>query len=191
MKNVKKVAEARGHNSQEMTKHYVNSSPENGETEPEVAQPTSRKPPFKLEDCTKYVYGRDFPAIVSAWTTFANIDWLTSKNKDDFELIRANGAEALKRLMPVALRDTNQSRHVAGFLLSLYNWERFHFDLCDLRCIDHFLFLDCITVLMMNVVPGPEIHEYFEHGNKVFEGIAKAHKLRDYTKYTDAKHNFT
>lgn len=182
MNNVEKRAEALGHKGLEMTKHYVNSSQKNSESKPEVNQPTSQKPPFKLEDCTKYVYGRDLPAIVSAWTTFANIDWFTSERKVDFELIRANGADALKRLMPAALRDTNQSRHVAGFLLNLYNGERFHFDLCQLESIDHQLFLDCITVLMLNVVPGPEIHEYFEHGNKVFEGIAKDHGFKDYTK---------
>lgn len=182
MNNVEKGAEAFGLNRLEMPKHSVNSSPENGEAKPEVAQSVLRKPPFKLEDCTNYVYGRDLPKIVEAWKTFANIDWLTSKSRDDVELVKANGADALKRLMPVALRDTNQSRHVAGFLLNLYNGERFHFDLSDLGSIDHALFLDCITVLMMNVVPGPEIHEYFEHGNKLFEGIARDHGLRDYTK---------
>lgn len=182
MTDNEKLAEVFGIKSIEMTKRYVKSAPRYEEAKPRTAQPTSRKPPFKLEDCTNYAYGRDLPKIVEAWKTFAHIDWLTSKSRGDVELIVAHGSDALKRLVPVALRDTNQSRHIAGFLLNLYNGERFHFDLCHLGSIDHALFLDCITVLMMNVVPGPEIHEYFEHGNKVFEGIAKDHGFKDYTK---------
>ena len=137
---------------------------------------------MKLEDCTDYKYGRDLPKIVGVWKSFANINWLSSRMREDVACVQANGAEALLRLIPVALRDTNQSKHVAGFLLNLYNGERFHFDMCCLGCIDHELFLDCISVLMMNFVPGPEIHTYFEHGNKVFERLASDWGFKDYSK---------
>lgn len=182
MDDIKKLTGELGHANIEKAQNCVK-SPTGGEAAKLDAMLLRlEKPPVKLEDCTTYTAGRDLPAIVAVWTTFANISWLNSHVRDDAELIKANGAEALKRLMPVALRDTNQSKHVAGFLLNLYNGERFHFDMCFLRCLDHELFLDCITVLMMDFVPGPEIHDYFERGNKVFEQMAKDWGFKDYTK---------
>lgn len=183
MDDIKKLVEALSHhNGLEMTKYYLSPSPEGGNVHPQAVQPSSRKLPLKVEDCTDYKFGRNVPKIVAVWTTFANIDWLTSESRDDVALIETNGADALSRLLPVALRDTNQSKHVAGFLLNLYNGERFHFDMCHLGSIDHELFLDCITVLMMDFSPGPEIHTYFENGNAVFEGIAEDWGFKDYTK---------
>lgn len=179
MKDVKKSAQQ---SKPIPTTLYLKPLPKDGEGPLEFGQTTKSSPRLNLEACTDYIFERDLPAIVATWTTFANIDWLTSKSRDDVELIRANGAQALKRLMPVALRDTNQSKHIAKFLLSLYDWNRFRFDMNDLGCIDHEIFIDCINVLMMNVVPGPEIHEYFEHGNRVFEGMARDWGLKDCTK---------
>jgi hypothetical protein len=182
MDDIKKLTQTLGHASGGMTQNYVKSPTRGEAAKLDAMLLRLEKPPFSLEDCTTYTTVRDLPAIVAVWTTFANISWLSSRVRDDVELIKANGAEALKRLMPVALRDTNQSKRVAGFLLNLYNGERFHFDMCFLGCLDHELFLDCITVLMMDFAPGPEIHDYFERGNIVFEQLAKDWGFKDYTK---------
>lgn len=115
------------------------------------------------------------------WATYANINWFKSKSRDDVELIKASGADALSRLVPVAESDTNQSKHVAGFLLSIYNGKRFHFDMSALRYVDHELVVDCITVLMMNSLPGPEVHSYVEHGAVTFEKLAKDWGFKDYS----------
>lgn len=50
--------------------------------------------------------------------------------------IRFEGEAALRRLLPVAQRDTGQSSVVARFPLNLYNGERFPFDMTDLRGLD-------------------------------------------------------
>lgn len=181
MDDIKQLVDAPEHASLEMTKHYEKSPTVDEASKLNAMLLTLKNLPFKLDDYRDFSARRDLPSIANVWTTFSKIKWFESR-RDDFELIRANGAEALRRLMPVALRDTNQSTHVAGFLLNLYNGERFHFDLDELGSIDHVLILDCISVLMMNVVPGPEIHEYFENGNRVFEGLAKNHGFIDYTK---------
>lgn len=119
--------------------------------------------------------------IAGAWTTFANINWFKSKSRDDVERIKASGAEALSRLVPVAMSDTNQSKHIAGFLLSLYNGKRFHFDMSALQNVDHELVVDCITALMMNSLPGSEIHTYVELGDVTFEKLAKDWGFKDYS----------
>ena len=86
--------------------------------------------------------------------------------------IRAEGEAALRRLLPIAHRDTGQSRRIARFLLGLYNGERFPFDLTDLRGLDFELFDDCMSVLRMDYQPEQEVHRYFDGGSEIFEKLA-------------------
>lgn len=96
--------------------------------------------------------------------------------------IRAAGLEALKRLLTIAQGDSGQCRHVAAFLLGLYNGNRFKFDLTDFRCLDRKIFNDCLAVLAMDFQPAREVHTYFENGGAIWEQLAKDWKVRDYTK---------
>lgn len=89
------------------------------------------------------------------------------------------GIPALTRLFEVARRDYGQSRHIAAFLLGLYNGRRFPFDLTDLRCIDKDLFDDCMRVLAMDRTPQMEVHCYFEDGGQKFEDLAKFHGIKN------------
>lgn len=67
---------------------------------------------------------------------------------------------------------TGQSGVVAKFLLGLYNGPRFPFDMTQLRRLDHALFLDCLSVLMMDSNREKEVHEYFERGGEIWEQMA-------------------
>lgn len=100
--------------------------------------------------------------------------------------IRAAGVEALKRLLPIAQGNSGQCRHVAAFLLGLYNGIRFKFDLTDFRALDRKIFNDCMAVLAMDYQPQKEVHLYFDQGNdeghEIFEALAKSWGIRDYTK---------
>lgn len=96
--------------------------------------------------------------------------------------IRAEGEEALLRLVEVAQGHSGQCRYIAAFLLGLYDGQRFRFDLTDLRCIDYELFEDCLTVLRMDFQPLREVHTYFKDGDRLFEQLAKDLGIRDYTK---------
>ena len=87
--------------------------------------------------------------------------------------IRAAGIEALHRLLPVAQRDSGQSRVVGRFLLSLYNGNAFPFPLTDLRCLDTALFQDCMTLLKMDRRPEQEVHLYVENGEAVWSEFKK------------------
>lgn len=95
--------------------------------------------------------------------------------------IRMEGEAALRRLLPVAQRDTGQSSVVARFLLNLYNGERFPFDMTDLRRLDFDLFDDCIAVLKMDFQPAKEVHTYFTDGGKIWEALAKEWGFKDYS----------
>lgn len=86
--------------------------------------------------------------------------------------IRAEGEAALRRLLPIAQRDTGQSGVIAKFLLGLYNGDRFTFDLTEFRRLDRELFEDCLTVLRMDFAPLQEVHRYFPDGGQVFEKLA-------------------
>lgn len=90
------------------------------------------------------------------------------------------GEAALKRLLPIAQRDTGQSQVIARFLLNLYNGNRFPFDNTDLRRLDNELVEDCIAVLRMDARPQQEVHRYFEHGSKIWEALAKDWGFRDF-----------
>lgn len=127
---------------------------------------------LKLEDCTKIQCERDLPRIVEGWKRFASIGWLRATCRDDVKLVRLQGVNALANLLPVALRDSHQSAVVVRFLLNLYNGPRFPMDMTRLRGLDHELFLDCITILMMDSTQGPEIHNYVENGQEVWEQMA-------------------
>jgi hypothetical protein len=82
--------------------------------------------------------------------------------------IRAAGVAALRRLVPVARRDTGQSAVVGGFLLGLYNGAAFPFDLTRLRALDAGLFDDCIAVLRLDNSPEQEVHEYVADGEAIW-----------------------
>uniref|UniRef100_UPI0039F6D996 DUF7673 family protein n=1 Tax=Sulfuriferula sp. GW6 TaxID=3345112 RepID=UPI0039F6D996 len=94
--------------------------------------------------------------------------------------IRAAGLEALKRLVELAQGDSGQCRYVASFLLSLYNGNRFKFDLTDFRAIDKAIFDDCMAVLKMDRAPEKEVHCYFENGGALWEQMAKDWNVTDY-----------
>jgi hypothetical protein len=93
--------------------------------------------------------------------------------------IRERGEAALRRLLPIAQGNTGQCRHVAGFLLGLYNGTRFKFDLTDLRCVDRAIFDDCIAVLQMDAQPLREVHTYFPKGGALFEELATSWRIPD------------
>jgi len=99
----------------------------------------------------------------------------------ELPVIRVDGEKALRRLLPVAQRDTGQSMVIARFLLNLYNGERFPFDMTDLRRLDFELFDDCMAVLRMDFQPQKEVHLYFENGSAVWEALAKEWGFKDYT----------
>lgn len=86
---------------------------------------------------------------------------------------RTAGEAALRRLLPIAQRDTNQAMRVANFLLGLYNGHRFPFNLTNLRSLDDAIFEDVIAVLRMDANAYQEVHLYFENGARVFEKLAE------------------
>lgn len=94
--------------------------------------------------------------------------------------IRLEGEAALRRLLPIAQRDTGQSSVVARFLLNLYNGDRFPFDMTDLRRLDYEVFDDCIAVLKMDSQPQKEVHNYFENGGKIWEKLAADWGFKDH-----------
>lgn len=85
---------------------------------------------------------------------------------------RLNGEDALRRLLPVALGNSGQSRRVASLLLGCYNGTRFPFDLTNLRSLDYTLMEDCLAVLRMDANCYQEVHTYFENGGQIFEQLA-------------------
>jgi hypothetical protein len=82
----------------------------------------------------------------------------------------------------IARGHSGQCRYVAGFLLGLYNGERFKFDLTDFRCLDREIFDDCLEVLKLDHSPVQEVHCYFKDGGRIWEDLAKQWGIRDYTK---------
>ena len=94
--------------------------------------------------------------------------------------IRERGITALQRLVPIAQSDNGQAGVIARFLLSLYNGDRFPFDLTDFRRLDLDLFEDCVAVLDMDFQPAQEVHRYIEDGGAVFEQLARDWGFRDF-----------
>lgn len=66
--------------------------------------------------------------------------------------------QALVRLWRLANGHSGQCRHVAAFLLGLYNGPRFPFDLTRTRCVDRAIFADMLKVLIMDSSPQCEVH---------------------------------
>lgn len=87
--------------------------------------------------------------------------------------VRAKGVAALRRLVPVAQRDSGQSRTVGRFLLSLYNGNAFPFSLTDLRGLDSALWDDCMDVLRLDRRPEQEVHEYLENGEQIWSQLKR------------------
>jgi hypothetical protein len=84
------------------------------------------------------------------------------------------GVAALRRLLAVAENHSGQCRHVARFLLGLYNGDRFPFDLTDFRCIDDALYEDCMRVLRMDARACiQEVHTYFHDGGRRWEALGE------------------
>lgn len=100
----------------------------------------------------------------------------------DTEKAHSPRIAALRRLLATAQGHSGQCRYVAGFLLGLYNGNRFKFDLTDFRCLDQALFEDCLEVLKLDNCPAREVHQYFENGGQIWEDLAKQWGIRDYTK---------
>lgn len=82
--------------------------------------------------------------------------------------MRAAGVEALKRLVPIALRDTGQSGIVGRFLLGCYNGPEHRFDLTELRGLDFSLHADCLALLQADYAPKKEVHELIPDGQAIF-----------------------
>jgi len=93
--------------------------------------------------------------------------------RDNVRVDRARGEQALRRLLPIAQRDTGQSGRVARLLLGCYNGRRFPFDLTNLRSLDYEVMDDCLAVLRMDANAFQEVHLYFPDGSEVFERLAR------------------
>lgn len=106
------------------------------------------------------------------------LDWLHQLRVEQ-EKNHAKGIPALQRLLPIAQGHSGQCRIVAHFLLSLYNGNRFPFDLTDFRSLDAVIFDDCIAVLLMDRHPKQEVHCYFENGGEIWEDLAKKWQLNN------------
>lgn len=112
---------------------------------------------------------------------FDRIEAERTARQDELPKIRGKGEKALYRLLPIAQGHSGQCRHVAAFLLGIYNGQRFRFDLTDLRCLDYEIFDDCMAVLRMDAQPMQEVHQFFEDGNALFEGLAERWGIKDYS----------
>lgn len=84
----------------------------------------------------------------------------------------SSGLDSLQRLFELAHGNSGQCRHVARFLLGLYNGTRFPFDLTDFRCVDASIFEDMLRVLRLDNRPKYEVHNYFKDGGRRFEQLA-------------------
>ncbi|MDP3440983.1 MAG: hypothetical protein U0989_02600 [Azonexus sp.] len=93
--------------------------------------------------------------------------------REIIKIDRIHGEAALRRLLPVALGNSGQSRRIASLLLGCYNGTRFPFDLTNLRSLDYTLMEDCMAVLRMDANCYQEVHTYFENGGQIFEQLAR------------------
>lgn len=94
---------------------------------------------------------------------------------------QAKQLEALHRLWKIANGNSGQCRHVALFLLSLYNGSRFPFDLTRLRCLDTAIFHDCLQVLVLDNRPMYEVHIWLDVSSGDFEDLAVTWGFQDMT----------
>lgn len=81
------------------------------------------------------------------------------------------GEDALQRLLPIALGNTDQSRVVGTFLLGVFEGENFPFNLTTLRDLELSVFQDCQSVLSMDYQPDPEIHHRVQNGNAIWDEL--------------------
>lgn len=80
---------------------------------------------------------------------------------------------SVKRLWARAQEYDGTAKRVAGFLLSLYNGQRFPFALTDFRMLDTSLFDDCMAVLSMDREPQQaEVHTVLRVSGMQFERLA-------------------
>lgn len=98
----------------------------------------------------------------------------------------AEQLRAVNRLWTHANGNSGQCRRTAAFLLGLYNGRRFPFDLTDFRTLDESLFMDCLTVLVMDNAPQKEVHDVLGVHGKQFEQLAQDWGIRDSTHPRDA-----
>lgn len=89
--------------------------------------------------------------------------------------------DALARLWKIANGHSGQCRHVAAFLLSLYNGQRFPFDLTRFRCLDTVIFQDCLQVMILDHRPMYEVHIWLDVSGAAFEDLAVTWGFQDMT----------
>ena len=120
----------------------------------------------------------DSPAEIAAldqafWVKIAH-------QQADADKAREVGIPALKRLFELAeTRDSGQIKTVATVLAACYNGRRFRIDLNDFRMLDVSIFGDVMSVIKLNTLPGPEVHEYFDRGGERFEKMFKKFGLKN------------
>jgi hypothetical protein len=86
--------------------------------------------------------------------------------------LKERGQAALSRLFAIACRDTGQAAVVARFLRSLYDSDRFKFDLASLRALDIAIFEDCVEVLRLDYLALKSICYYIDNGEMRFDQLA-------------------
>ena len=129
---------------------------------------------------------RPQPTKEETAAVFADIYAVRAKREAERPHIQREGEAALSRLFKVASGDSGQCRHIARFLLGLYNGNRFPFDMTRLRAIDFELFDDCLAVLKMDAFAVQEVHRYFADGGKAFEALVTSWNVLDIVKLQQA-----
>jgi len=89
----------------------------------------------------------------------------------------SNALDSLQVLYKIAHGHSGQCRRVAAFLLSLYNGQRFPFDMTDFRAVDAEIFEHMLRVLRMDSRARAEVHTYFPNGGQAFERLANDWRL--------------
>lgn len=118
---------------------------------------------------TTHINGAPDPAVSAAMASHRREMMALQGNiKRDREF----GEAALRRLLPIAMGNSGQSRRVAAVLLGCYNGTRFPLDLTNLRSLDYPIMEDVIAVLRMDANAQQEVHCYFERGGRIFENLA-------------------
>ncbi|WP_370601980.1 hypothetical protein [Pseudomonas nitroreducens] len=90
--------------------------------------------------------------------------------------VRAAGATAVHRLIPIAHEDNAQGDVVRALLLGCYNGRDFPFQLNSIRVLDRAVLDDCLALLHMDSHPEIEVHQHLEDGSAVFSGLAERWK---------------
>lgn len=85
--------------------------------------------------------------------------------------IAAKYSHAVKKLVPIAQRDTSGSRIAALVLLSAYNSYTFQVPLADLALLDEANFEAAITVIRGRAELRIEPQELIDNGQTIFENL--------------------